>query len=229
MSNKPQKIIIHHSLTADSGTVSWDAIRRYHIEHQGWKDIGYQYGIERVGNEYKIFKGRDEKTSGAHTVGQNSKSIGICCVGNYDIKEPPAEMLYKLVELINDISTRHGKLPIFSHNTFAPYKSCPGTKFPMAWVINNAYGTLNEWADIINKIHKAGIVSSPDYWITSDSYNVKYFKKLIDNFAQQGDWESNIKWMHLKGVINSPNYWIRNKSFSMDNCKAMIKKIALFV
>lgn len=229
MSNTCSKIIIHHSLTKDSKTKSWDAIRDYHVNHQGWNDIGYHYGIELVGNEYKIFKGRDESKGGAHTKGQNMKSIGICCVGNYDIETPPEGMLYKLIELIDDISTRHGKLPIFSHNTFASYKSCPGKKFPMTWVINHAYGTLSEWAEVVNKLHKAGIVSSPDYWITSDSYNIEWFKKLINNFAKQDSFEADIKWMHLKGIINSPKYWLNNKTYNMDNCKAMIKKISMFV
>lgn len=228
MSNIPKKIIIHHSLTKDSGTVSWEAIRKYH-KRKGWKDIGYHWGIERVGSEYKILKGREENESAAHTKGHNSASIGICLVGNFDIQEPPKEQLYKLIELINDIYKRYGKLPIYTHNHFASYKSCPGTKFPMEWLLNNFKYYDNSFNQSVHKLVSKGIINSPEYWINSDSYELDYFKLLINNFAKKGDFRKNIEWMHEKGVINSKDYWLLNNTYSMENCKLMIEKISKFV
>jgi N-acetylmuramoyl-L-alanine amidase len=130
---KVKKLIIHHSLTFDGKVVDWTAIRKYHIETNGWADIGYQYGIELVGDKYVVQKGRSEHTPGAHCLGQNDKSIGICVVGNYDLAEPANAALNLLAELCADICKRYGLTSndIFPHNQFASYKTCPGKKFSM--------------------------------------------------------------------------------------------------
>ena len=129
----PEKIIVHHSLTKDSGTVSWGAIRRYHIEHCGWTDIGYHAGIELVYTEYETFFGRPWDIPGTHTLGHNRSSLGFCFVGNYDLTRPAEKMLEtgaKVIKLWMRLFNIT-KDSVFAHHDFADYKSCPGKRFSM--------------------------------------------------------------------------------------------------
>lgn len=128
---KVDKVIIHHSLTADDKRVSWGAIRRYHMQ-RGWTNIGYTYGIELVNYDYEIMVGRFESQDGAHTIGQNKKSIGICVVGNFDKLEVPKRQWDPALALVRDILKRYGMTPddVYGHRDFAN-KSCPGKHFDM--------------------------------------------------------------------------------------------------
>jgi len=128
----PEKIIIHHSLTNDSQTVSWSAIRRYHIEENGWADIGYHYGVELIDDHYEVLMGRPELMAGAHCVGHNADSLGICFVGNYDLAPPPFAMMKRAVEVFYPIMRRLVIPPenVFGHRDFSQ-KTCPGAQFPL--------------------------------------------------------------------------------------------------
>lgn len=134
MANSPRYIIVHHSLTEDSETLSWPAIRKYH-KNKGWRDVGYHFGIELVGDRHEIIVGRSMLDSGAHCLeeGMNYKSIGICVVGNYDDDAPPLEAWKLLIKLIKDLMVIF-TIPVENvrgHREFARYKSCPGKKFNM--------------------------------------------------------------------------------------------------
>jgi len=137
----PQKIIVHHSLTKDSGTVSWGAIRRYHIEQRGWLDVGYHAGVELVENNnisyYETLLGRAWDIPGAHTAGQNNNSLGICFVGNFDIDTPPLAQLQAGAKLIKYWMSIF-RIPfkeIYPHRKFAD-KTCPGKQFDMNALID---------------------------------------------------------------------------------------------
>jgi hypothetical protein len=130
----PKNIIIHHSLTKDSKTVSWNNIRDYHIS-LGWRTIGYHYGIELVNDNYEILVGRMMNEKGAHCIQQkmNSNSIGICCIGNFDDDLVPTRQWLLCLTLVRSLVDvlRMPVDQIYGHREFANYKSCPGKNWSM--------------------------------------------------------------------------------------------------
>ena len=141
----PTHIILHHSLTEDSGTVSWGAIRRYHVEVKGWRDIAYHFGVELVGDHHEVLLGRWWDEAGAHVaeLGMNQKSLGICLVGNFDALSPPQVVWDVALRLVQRLVTRWG-IPVanvLGHREVGllagldwqvgAYKTCPGRLFDL--------------------------------------------------------------------------------------------------
>ena len=145
---KPKYIIIHHSLTKDSQTVSWGAIRKYH-KSLGWDDIGYHLGIEDINGGYEALVGRTFDRVGAHCkeAGRNWDSIGICFVGNFDYSKPPSRQWDKGVEVISWLA-RQFKIPynnIKPHNHFNRYKTCPGRMFDVPSMVDEIRARNENW------------------------------------------------------------------------------------
>lgn len=141
-------LVIHHSLTKDGVNADWESIRKYHIEVNLWNDIGYHFGIEKVKDDYLIMLGRSIGVHGAHVKdgGFNSKSLGICIVGNWDIEEPPDKqwiLSILFVDKLRDFLKSKGMIikreNVIGHREAQQIaglppekrKSCPGTKFNM--------------------------------------------------------------------------------------------------
>ena len=66
-----------------------------------------------------------------HTAGQNTSSVGICFVGNFDIEVPTLAQELSGQLLITYLRTiLNKKLPVFGHKDFAN-KTCPGNLFDL--------------------------------------------------------------------------------------------------
>lgn len=81
---RPIKMIVWHcSATKPSMDIGASEIKRWHVNGNGWRDIGYNLIIRRDGT---IENGRPLEQAGAHASGYNANSIGICLVGGVDDK-----------------------------------------------------------------------------------------------------------------------------------------------
>jgi hypothetical protein len=127
----PIGLCIHHSLTKDGKTVDGSAIRKYHIETNGWDDIGYHYLVERVAGKVQIIEGRPVKFQGAHCPALNATHLGVCLVGNYDLAPPDAELLGVLESLCASLMRQYA-IPLRGIVYHCDYsqKTCPGRQFP---------------------------------------------------------------------------------------------------
>lgn len=115
-------VVLHHA--AANGSV--EAIHGYHRDVNGWDGIGYHYYVRKDGS---IWRGRPEDTIGAHTIGHNYSSIGICFEGNFETDIMSAEQLAAGRELIADIVSRYPGIEISGHRD-KDTTACPGANFP---------------------------------------------------------------------------------------------------
>ena len=116
---KINRIILHCTATPEGKHFDVDTIRRWHVKDRGWKDIGYHYVIELDG---QIQAGRPVELLGAHCLGQNKFSIGVCYVGgmNKAMTKPKdtrtEEQKESLINLIADIRKKYPNVTIHGHN-----------------------------------------------------------------------------------------------------------------
>jgi hypothetical protein len=98
--------IIHHTAGTNTYTPAAAAaivrgIETYHVEGNGWNDIGYNFLVDRFGNVYEGRAGGiDKNVIGAHSEGFNTGTVGIALIGNFQSTSPPKAMQDALVKLL---------------------------------------------------------------------------------------------------------------------------------
>lgn len=93
-------LIVHHS--ASSNTASdWAAVVRsfwnFHVNTNGWADIGYNWLIDPNG---VLYEGRGDNVTGAHFCGTNGATMGVCVIGDFTSATPTQAALSKLRDLL---------------------------------------------------------------------------------------------------------------------------------
>ena len=123
---KINEIILHCSATPEGRAYSIKDITRWHKE-RGFTTIGYHYVIHLDGS---VHKGRNEAIGGAHCVGHNANSIGVCYIGGLakDGKTPKdtrtPEQKNALARLVMELVCKYPEASVHGHNEFSE-KACP--------------------------------------------------------------------------------------------------------
>ena len=171
-------IVVHHQ--AGNAPPPYDAVVRaiwdYHVNANGWSDIGYNWLIAPDGT---VYKGRawingDENVLGAHTCACNSNKLGICLLGDLTQNGPTAAQYQSLLKFItwkacdlsiipgitSEVSSRkNGECQttlvnhIIGHRDGCPpnYTACPGDAFyPMLDQLRtDALNAFNDCSDVL--------------------------------------------------------------------------------
>ena len=123
---KINEIIVHCAATPEGKNFKAADIDRWHRERK-MKCIGYHYVVDLDGT---VEPGRPESEIGAHCLGHNQYSIGVCYVGGLAAngKKPKdtrtAAQKEALLALLKKLRAKYPKASIHGHRDFAA-KACP--------------------------------------------------------------------------------------------------------
>ncbi|GAA0625271.1 N-acetylmuramoyl-L-alanine amidase [Streptomyces crystallinus] len=96
---------VHHTASGNNYRCSQAAsvlrsIYRYHVRSSGWRDIGYNFAVDKCGNIYEGRAGGVAKpVLGAHTLGFNTNSMGVAVIGTYSSTNPSTAALDAIARL----------------------------------------------------------------------------------------------------------------------------------
>ena len=160
---------IHHTVNANNYTSAQvpallRGIYAYHTQSRGWRDIGYNYLVDRFG---RIWEGRyggvTRAVVGAHTLGYNEVSFAMSAIGNFDIAQPPQQVLNAYAALFA------WKLSLYNIRADAP----------SVWVKNRYLHAINGHRDV-------GQTACPGRYLYAKIPSIRTAAQLLQNRAQTG-------------------------------------------
>ncbi|MGW0885043.1 peptidoglycan recognition protein family protein [Streptomyces sp. NPDC002671] len=102
---KVKAAFVHHTASGNKYRCSQApsvirGIYRYHVRSMGWRDIGYNFLVDKCGTTYEGRAGGVAKAvMGAHTRGFNTNSMGIAVIGTYGSTKPSAAAVKAIAKL----------------------------------------------------------------------------------------------------------------------------------
>lgn len=131
------KYIVLHHRGGDGDVMS------IHKSHQsrGWAGIGYHFYVRKNG---EIWRGRPQNAVGAHCVGFNAMSVGVCFEGNYENeKSMPKTQKNAGREIVAYLRRQYPNARVVRHGELTA-TACPGKYFPFDEIAKGAESVKKE-------------------------------------------------------------------------------------
>ncbi|MBB1243615.1 peptidoglycan recognition protein [Streptomyces durbertensis] len=115
--NTVRAAFVHHTAMSNNYTCAQApsvirSIYQYHTRTLGWRDIGYNFLVDKCGTIYEGRAGGVAKpVQGAHTYGFNSNTTGIAVLGSFGATAPSREAVEGVAKLIGWKLGLHGINP----------------------------------------------------------------------------------------------------------------------
>lgn len=113
------RVFLHCSASDYDHHDDISVIKKWHVEENGWSDVGYHFFIKSTG-EVQI--GRSLERTPAAQKGHNAHTIAICLHGK--TKFTP-EQFRSLRHLCDEINRSYNSITFHGHNEVAPGRECP--------------------------------------------------------------------------------------------------------
>ncbi|MDW4910176.1 peptidoglycan recognition protein [Streptomyces sp. ADMS] len=142
LANGIKAVVVHHTAETNDYTCAQSpamirGIYTYHVKTNGWKDIGYNFLVDKCGTVFEGRKGGvDKPVLGAHAYGFNTQTTGISVLGNYNLVEPPTAVLTSVARVAAWKLGQYGVNP-------GPTAT---TTLTAGAAGNNFYGTRKSWS-----------------------------------------------------------------------------------
>lgn len=143
---KIDSVIIHCSATKagmDFGAADIDCWHRA----RGMNGIGYHYVIRLDGS---VEKGRDVETVGAHCLGWNERSVGICYIGGLDLNGVPADTRTEgqkkaMRKLVEELRLQYRIVTVMGHRDTSPDLNGNGVIEPEEFIKSCPCFDVKKW------------------------------------------------------------------------------------
>lgn len=226
-------IVLHH---AEASSCSVMDIDKWH-KSNGWTGIGYHFFVRKNG---EIYRGRPIDKEGAHVLGKNSVSLGICAEGSF-LRERMNEVQKKSIcELLVYLKDKfYPNAQIVGHGEVGD-SNCPGINFPLK-EIKDSYrklakaDELEDKADIVAELGRLGIITNSALWLNmAGDANIYWLlrklchyirtKSVTENEKNEYTDLSQILWdLNYRGIISDIALW-EKKAMDDTNIYYLMRK-----
>jgi hypothetical protein len=227
------KLIVHHSDTANGDTnpaATVRAIQAFHVQSNGWDDIGYNFLIDEQG---RIYEGRwarayadgevhnGEATNGmgvvgAHALNANGGSVGVCLLGTFSNQPPTAAAIDALGRLfawkasLHNIDAHGNSAFMFADGHVASFPNISGHRdtYSTSCPGGAAYALLPQLRDRVGSLAELhGITPTTGYWSAAKTGAVTAFG-LAKSFGSMAGKPLNKPIVAMSATPSGNGYWL---------------------